>query len=45
MVTVECPFCAGEATTNDDLATVNCAGCGTVADVAPDAPSILEIAA
>jgi len=45
MITVECPFCAGESTTDDDLATVACDRCGIVTQVAPDAPSILEIAA
>jgi hypothetical protein len=45
MITIDCPFCDGEATTDERLTTVNCDGCGIAIDVAPDATSVLEAAA
>jgi hypothetical protein len=44
MITIDCPFCDGEATTDERLTTVVCDGCGIATDVAPDA-TILEDAA
>jgi ribosomal protein S27E len=35
MLTIDCPLCAGEATTDDALTFVACDGCG-VTEVAPD---------
>ena len=45
MITIDCPFCDGEATTDERLTTVVCDGCGIATDVAPDTTSILEAAA
>ena len=45
MITIDCPICDGEATTDERLTSVVCDGCGIATDVAPDAPSILEAAA
>ncbi|HET7168624.1 MAG TPA: hypothetical protein VFI69_05435 [Candidatus Limnocylindrales bacterium] len=36
MILIECPCCAGEATTDEALRHVRCEDCGVVADVAPD---------
>ena len=45
MITIDCPLCAGEATTDDTLSTLTCDGCGVTVDVAPDTNRALEIAA
>jgi hypothetical protein len=45
MITIECPFCAGEAATDEGLSVVTCDGCGVAVDVAADGPSVLEAAA
>ena len=45
MITIDCPYCDGVATTDERLTTVVCDGCGTATDVAPDVTSILEAAA
>jgi hypothetical protein len=45
MITTDCPFCAGEATTDDGMTVVACDGCGVRVDVAPDMPAALEVAA
>jgi hypothetical protein len=45
MITIDCPFCDGEATTDERLTTVVCDGCGIATDVTPDGTSILEAAA
>jgi hypothetical protein len=45
MITVDCPFCDGEATTDERLTNVVCDGCGIATDVASDTASILEAAA
>ena len=45
MITIDCPFCAGEASTDDDLTVVTCDGCGIAVDVAPDASAVLGVAA
>ena len=45
MITIDCPFCAGEATTDDRLTVVACDGCGVSVDVAPDHAVLLEAAA
>jgi hypothetical protein len=45
MITIDCPLCTGEATTDDALTMVACDGCGVTVDVAPDAGHRLEIAA
>lgn len=45
MLTIDCPLCAGEATTDTSLTTVACDGCGYVAEVAPDPIVALDLAA
>jgi hypothetical protein len=45
MITIDCPFCDGEATTDERLTTIVCDGCGIATDVAPDATSTLAVAA
>jgi hypothetical protein len=45
MITIDCPFCDGEATTDGRITTVVCDGCGIATDVAADVASILEAAA
>ena len=45
MITIDCPLCAGEATTDDTLSTLTCDGCGVTVEVAPDSARPMEIAA
>lgn len=45
MITIDCPFCAGEATADDGLSVVACDGCGVRVEVAPDSAVVLEAAA
>jgi hypothetical protein len=45
MITIDCPFCAREATTDDGLSVVACDGCGVAVEVTPDGPAALEAAA
>jgi hypothetical protein len=45
MITIDCPLCAGEATTDETLSALTCDGCGVTVDVAPDLASSLEAAA
>lgn len=45
MITIDCPFCSGEAHVDAALDAVTCDGCGVTVDVAPDAPVALEAAA
>jgi hypothetical protein len=45
MIAIDCPLCAGEATTDDTLSTVTCDGCGVTVEVAPDTNRVREIAA
>ena len=45
MITIDCPFCAGEAHTDDGLTTVACEGCGVSVEVAADHAATLEAAA
>jgi ribosomal protein S27E len=45
MFTIDCPLCAGEATTDEALTLVACDGCGVTVEVAPDPARWLEIAA
>ena len=44
MITIDCPLCTGEATTDEALSLVTCDGCGAM-DVAPDPVRTLERAA
>lgn len=37
MITIDCPLCAGQATTDEGLALVTCDGCGIAVEVGPDA--------
>jgi hypothetical protein len=45
MITIECPLCAGEATTDETLSDMTCAGCGVTVDIAPDPATSLAAAA
>lgn len=45
MLMIDCPLCAGEATTDDGLTVVSCDGCGLSAEIAPDPPAAMEVAA
>jgi Pyruvate/2-oxoacid:ferredoxin oxidoreductase delta subunit len=45
MITIECPLCAGEATTDETLSAVSCDGCGVTVEVAPDPAIVLDAAA
>jgi hypothetical protein len=45
MLLIDCPLCAGEATTDDGLTVVSCEGCDLNADIAPDPAATLEVAA
>ena len=38
MITIDCPFCAGEATTDEALAAIACEACGVAVEVAADPP-------
>ncbi len=45
MITIDCPLCAGEASTDEALAVLSCDGCGVVTEIAPDPPHVLDAAA
>jgi hypothetical protein len=45
MITIDCPLCAGEATTDSALTDFTCDGCGVTIEIAPDGVRPLEIAA
>jgi hypothetical protein len=45
MVTIDCPFCSGEAHLEPALDAVTCDGCGVTVEVAPDPSLVLEVAA
>ncbi|HET9756229.1 MAG TPA: hypothetical protein VFP66_06990 [Candidatus Limnocylindrales bacterium] len=45
MITIDCPLCAGEATTDETLSDMTCAGCGVTVDIAPDPEALLDAAA
>lgn len=45
MITIDCPLCAGEATTDESLSDTTCAGCGVTVDIAPDMVAALDAAA
>ena len=45
MITIDCPFCAGDATTDDGVTVVSCDGCGVTVEVAPDVSAAFEAAA
>ena len=45
MITIECPLCAGEATTDETLSDMTCAGCGVTVDIALDPVALLDAVA
>ena len=46
MTTIDCPWCAGPATVDAALTSVDCDGCGALAEIAADPePAILDAAA
>jgi len=45
MLTIDCPLCAGVATTDEAMTLVACDGCGITVEVAPDSARLLAVAA
>ena len=45
MLTIDCPLCAGEATTDEALTFVACDVCGVTVEVAPVPARVLAAAA
>ena len=45
MLTIDCPLCTGEATTDEALTFVACDGCGVSVEIAPEPGLRLEVAA
>jgi hypothetical protein len=45
MITIDCPLCDGDATTDGDLTAVTCDACGVTVDVASDVVTELAAAA
>lgn len=45
MITIDCPLCAGQASTDEALAVVRCDGCGVVSEIAADPSIVLDAAA
>lgn len=45
MTTIECPWCAGPASVDAALTSVDCDCCGTTAEIAPDPILTLDAAA
>ena len=45
MITIECPLCAGDATTDEALTAATCDGCGVSVEIAPDPIAALDVAA
>jgi ribosomal protein S27E len=45
MLTIDCPLCAGEATTDEALSLVSCDGCGVTVEIASEPARLLEMAA
>ncbi len=44
-VIVDCPLCAGQATTDAALTSMSCAGCGVDVEISPDVAVVLDAAA
>ncbi len=45
MITIDCPLCAGEATTDEAQTLLTCDGCGIATEIAPDPFVALEAVA
>lgn len=45
MITIDCPLCDGDATTDEALSAIACDGCGVTVDVAADPTAMLDAAA
>ncbi len=45
MIAIDCPFCAGQATTDEALTLLACDGCGIAVEIAPDPFVALEAVA
>jgi hypothetical protein len=45
MITIDCPFCSGDAHVGDGVEALVCDGCGVAVDLAPDTGDVLEVAA
>jgi hypothetical protein len=45
MITIDCPICDGDATTDEAMSVLDCDGCGTTLETAPDPTAVLDAAA
>ena len=45
MITIDCPLCAGDASTDDAMTVMTCEACGISAAIAPDPIDALEAVA
>ena len=45
MITIDCPLCAGDASTDDAMTVMSCEACGISAVIAPDPVEALEAVA
>jgi hypothetical protein len=45
MITIDCPLCAGDASTDEAITVMTCEACGISASIAPDPVDILEAVA
>jgi hypothetical protein len=45
MITIDCPFCSGQAQVEAALETMTCDGCGVTVEIAPEPIAVLEAAA
>ena len=45
MIKIDCPLCAGEASTDEAMTFMTCDGCGISAVIAPDPDDALEAVA
>jgi hypothetical protein len=45
MITIDCPLCAGDASTDEAMTVMSCEACGISAAIAPDPAEVLEAVA
>jgi hypothetical protein len=45
LITIDCPFCSGEAQVEASLDSLTCEGCGVTVEMAPEPLASLEAAA
>ena len=44
-ISIDCPLCTGQATTDAALTSISCAGCGVDVEIAPDPVIVLDAVA